>query len=379
MKEDEDSFYVLDVGTLLQQFNFWKEQLPTIQPYYAVKCNNTSIILETLSSLGVFFDCASKEEIKDVLNAGAKPDEIIYANPSKPISHLKFAETQGIPLMTFDSFCEIEKVKNHFPSAKLVLRIRVDVSEGSCIISFSKKFGCEPESAFELIQYASNRGLDVVGISFHVGTGCSEPEAYARGIHTAANIFKQAKNIGINMQYLDIGGGFPGDSRKTFEKIACLINESLKQEADILKGVTVIAEPGRYFVCNALTLAASIISLRETESHNEYYINNGVYSSFNCVTTEHTKFQPTPLNEKYGKPKKSEIWGQTTDEYDKVVEECWLPEMKHGDWLYFTSIGAYSTCLAIKFHGYSIPEVYPIIHEDEWLLLQEKKRLYKHN
>lgn len=105
---------------------------------------------------------------------------------------------------------------------RLVLRIRVEASEGSCLIALGGKFGCEPSKALGLITEAAKLGLQIVGISFHVGTGCKVSEPYARGIHIAAKLFLEAKQLGIYLQYLDIGGGFPGDSPSIFEEVSSI-------------------------------------------------------------------------------------------------------------------------------------------------------------
>nr|XP_024216357.1 probable ornithine decarboxylase [Halyomorpha halys] len=308
------------------------------------------------------------EEIKKALDVGATPDDIIYAHPSKVISHLKYAKDHDVSLMTFDSISELYKVKMYFPQARLMVRIRVEAEK--CLIQLGDKFGCEPDKAVELMKCADGLNLKIIGISFHVGTGCHEAEAYPRAIHIAAAIIQKARQNGIAIQYLDIGGGFPGDSLEMFEKIARRINDALETENILLNDITVIAEPGRFFVSKAFTLATTVTSVRECESYNIYYINNGIYGSFNSVHTEHATVDPMPLNNKSKTQKKCAIWGQTEEKYDKIINECLLPKMDVGDWIYFKNMGAYSTVLSVKFYGFAVPEIYPVIKEHEWIQLQ---------
>lgn len=116
--EQEDAFYVCDVGDMVAKYKTWKTQMPRVEPHYAVKCNDSPIVLSTLASLGLGFDCASKGEISKILKLGVEPSRIIFANPAKPASHIRYANTSDVKMMTFDSASELYKVKKMFPEAK---------------------------------------------------------------------------------------------------------------------------------------------------------------------------------------------------------------------------------------------------------------------
>jgi ornithine decarboxylase len=103
----QDSFYVLDLGLLVQLFQGWVKALPRVKPFYAVKCNPDSAMIMTLASLGAGFDCASKVEISQVLALGVPADQIVFANPCKMLSHVAYAASVGVNLMTFDSESEV--------------------------------------------------------------------------------------------------------------------------------------------------------------------------------------------------------------------------------------------------------------------------------
>ncbi|RWR98950.1 hypothetical protein B4U80_06104, partial [Leptotrombidium deliense] len=148
--------------------------MPRIKPYYAVKCNNTPIVLEILASLGLGFDCASKNEIADVLSCGVSPSKIIYANPCKSKSHIEYAMSENVELMTFDNEEELYKIADCAPEAKLVVRIKVDDSHSK--YHLGRKFGIVVKKVPYLLQVAKHLGLDVVGVSFHVGSGCDSCE-----------------------------------------------------------------------------------------------------------------------------------------------------------------------------------------------------------
>ena len=177
--------------------------------------------------MGTGFDCASKGEIKKIRDLGVSPSRIIYAHPSKPISHLKEAEKYGVDLMTFDSISELHKNKEYYPNARLVLRIRCDAEIAQCPLGM--KFGLQPEKAPELLAVAQELGLNVVGVSFHVGSGCQEPAVFLRAIREARGVFDVAKNYGFNMTLLDIGGGFPGNHGNTLDDVSNYVNQALMQ------------------------------------------------------------------------------------------------------------------------------------------------------
>lgn len=378
----EDAFYVFDVQDLIQKYNNWKEKLPRIIPHYAVKCNDHTLVLKILASLGVGFDCASKEEIRKVLTMGVDSSRIIFANPAKPASHIRYAADQGVELITFDNENELYKFKNLFPSARLVLRIRSDAATAQCPLGM--KFGCDViTEAPSLLRLARSLELDVVGICFHVGSGCGEPLAYRRSIAAAHELFELASNIGFNMQLLDIGGGFPGNKDTSIDMISDVINEALDEYFPISSNVTIIAEPGRYFVASAFTLAAFIHSKREIDDPDTglfnnmyYYINDGVYGSFNSILYDHAEVQPIPLSEINScETRPCSIWGPTCDGLDVIVENLEFPVLDVGDWIMFENMGAYTFSSASTFNGFPIPKIYAVINESTMLSFKDGLRI----
>lgn len=381
----EDAFYVLDVGDVVRKHKIWKEKLPRVDPHYAVKCNDSAIILEVLAALGTGFDCASKGEINKVLSMGVNADRIIFANPAKQASHIRHAASVGVAKMTFDSEVELHKIKQFYPNAQLVIRIRCDAADAQCQLGM--KFGCDAETeAPELLRIAKSLNLNVIGVSFHVGSGCREPQVFRRAIAASHELFEFAETVGYQFSLLDIGGGYPGDKNSTIDELADIINSALD---DFFPdpNVEIIAEPGRFYVCSAFTLACNIYSIRNvcqsdgTENdingnpmkvHRMYFINDGVYGSFNCILYDHQVVVPKPLND-YSNTKlySSSIWGPTCDGLDQVIEEVKLPEMSVGDWLIFEDMGAYTLPVASSFNGFPIPKVHIVVEDNIWMLLKD--------
>ena len=136
----------------------------------------------------------------------------------------------------------------------------------------------------------------------------------------------------------------------------------------------IIAEPGRFYVASAFTLATAIHSKRSVRAdpdsgaitHNMYYINDGVYGSFNCLLYDHQHVTPLPLHCNQGKMIPSSIWGPTCDGLDQVVENVMLQDMELGDWIIFENMGAYTLPVASPFNGFPIPKVHVVADEAIW-------------
>jgi len=374
---EETAFYIANLQALESQYKKWRGNLPQFQPFYAVKCNNDVNVLSTLASLGTNFDCASMEEIRSVLALGVSVDRIIYANPCKEVSNIKYAYEKGVERMTFDNADELVKVKANHPTAKLVIRIHVDDSKSIC--QLGAKFGVRLGKTKALLEQAMKLNLDVIGVSFHVGSGCLDAKAYEDAIKRARGVFEEAKEIGYNFTLLDIGGGFPGFSQNgagvEFEEVAQVINEAMSiYFSDISDKLELIAEPGRFFAASAFTLTTNITSRRAIDDNEKsfmYYINDGVYGSFNCLIFDHAQLaypqfmvkspstNLTTHTDKTDQPTyNSSVWGPTCDSMDCLTKSISLPELSVGDWLVFENMGAYTLVAASRFNGMNKAKVF---------------------
>lgn len=359
---EEDAFYVADLGEVYRQHLRWKASLPRVKPFYAVKCNPDEEVIRLLAKLGSGFDCASKAEIDLVLGLGVEPSRIIYAQPCKTKSYLRHARQVGVSKMTFDNVDELYKIKNCFPDAEIVLRILTDDSTSMCRLS--TKFGADLETACDLLGLAKDLNLNVVGVSFHVGSGASDPSSFAKAVTDAKYVFEQASFLGYNLELLDVGGGFTDE---TFELFAARLNEALEEHFP--PHIRVIAEPGRYYTANAFTLAANIIARRDVStppgtpggvSSKSYmlYLNDGVYGNFSNIIFDHQHPVPQVLHASMAadidKLVEYSIWGPTCDGIDVISASCYLPGILDiGDWLFFENMGAYTKCSATRFNGFT--------------------------
>lgn len=384
----EIPFCVANLDDLYEKLLQWKALLPRVKPFYAVKCNNSPAVLRTLSALDTGFDCASKMEIEAVMSFGVKPERIIYAHTTKPLSHISYARARGVDMMTFDSEGELRKISVSHPKAKLVLRIAVDDSKSHA--KLNTKFGAKLQNVSDLLKRAQELRLNVVGVSFHVGCECEDTRMYHKAIADARQVFNEAKLLGFRMNLLDIGGGFSGseDFSIPFQQVSNSINEALDEHFPADSKVQIIAEPGRYFVESAFTLAANIFAKRvvwcdpcqckdEDKCNGKimmYYLSEGVFGTLNAQVYYYTTWKVTPLVKRpmdSNAPKfKSILWGPTCDSVDKI-NTFWMPELDIGDWLLVHDVGAYSVPLASEFNGFEKAQIYPVVTAQTWNILSK--------
>jgi ornithine decarboxylase len=331
----------------------------------AVKCNPDTEVLRLLAELGTGFDCASKAEIEQALKTGIDPSRIIFAQPCKTMSYVRYAKEHGVKQMTFDNTDELYKVKKLFPDAELFLRISTDDSSSLCRLSL--KFGAEMDQTNGLLTLAKELGLNVVGVSFHVGSGASDPMAYMKAVSDARIVFDQAAALGYNLRTLDVGGGFVDE---TFEAMSAVLRVALEEYMP--SHISVIGEPGRYYVSSAFTLASHVIARRAVQDpltfEHSYmlYLNDGLYGNFSSIMFDHQNpeakvlrsgdrhFYESAAGVQNETGVKYSIWGPTCDGIDRITAGIRFDHtLDVGDWLYFENMGAYTKCSATRFNGFT--------------------------
>jgi ornithine decarboxylase len=333
--QSDQPFFVVNLKEVIKKINLWRENLPQVEPFYAMKCNPDDVIIRLMSSMGLGFDCASKNEIARAVASGASPNKIIFANPCKMTEQIKFARSNDIDMMTFDSSHELYKIKLYHPSAKLVIRIQTDDSKSRC--KFNCKFGVAIDQVNDLLQQAKFMDLDIVGVSFHVGSGCEDENVYYTALQDCKKVYDMASKFDFHLSVIDIGGGYPGDNDDKFCKMAAVINKGIADifhEFEIVplgesptsntqkKSISFISEPGRYFVTSAYTLVTSVINKKivkspepihenedikepatkrmklNDEKHIIYYLSESVYGSFNNTVFDHAAITLLPFYER---------------------------------------------------------------------------------
>jgi ornithine decarboxylase len=351
--------FILDHNKIRENYRTFKKYLPRVQCYYAVKANSTQQIVETLFKEGSSFDVASYNEFMQVyqyikhFDTKEKKhfvwDKIIFSNTIKDRTTLQKIK-QYKPLVTYDNVAELKKIKDYCDTAGLVVRLKVPDTGSQ--VEMSSKFGAELADAETLIQQAFDMGLKVEGISFHVGSQCTNFDNYTSALAFTSEIFHNARKKGFNLNLVDIGGGFPvpyDPQVPEFKQLAVLLNSEFKRLFP--DDIEILAEPGRFIVATAATLVSEIIGKARRDGKIFYHINDGVYHTFSGVVYDHWIPNFTAFRE--GEKEICAVVGPTCDSFDKITLSAELPgNLEVGDFLYTENIGAYSTASSTKFNGF---------------------------
>jgi ornithine decarboxylase len=349
---------VVDHKVLRENYARFRKYLPRVQVYYAVKANSDPAIVQTFYDAGASFDVASMaeflnvhEKIKDLPAKERQDyiwDRIIYANPIKAIETLERLDPYK-PLVTYDNYEEVIKIARHAPHSGLVLRLSVP-NTGS-MVELSSKFGALPGEAVDLIAFAQNNNLEVEGLSFHVGSQCTNPANYSQALHLTAGIFAEARSRGFHLKLLDIGGGFPAhydNAIPPFRRLAKTINAELDRLFP--EPIEILAEPGRFLVATAATAVSQIIGKAFRGGKLCYYVNDGVYHTYSGVIFDHCQYRVRSF--KKGPTQICSVFGPTCDALDTITLAAQLPDMEMGDLVYSENIGAYSHASSTYFNGF---------------------------
>jgi ornithine decarboxylase len=349
---------VIDHAVIRRNYAAFRRHLPKVQAYYAVKANPAPEIVRTLYDAGASFDVASLPEFMLVYEfIRALPpaeqqdfiwDKIVYANPIKPKETLQALDRYK-PLVTYDNPEELRKIRQYAPHAGLVLRIRVP-NTGS-MVELSSKFGCDAGEAAGLIDRAFQAGLVVEGLSFHVGSQCTNFENFVQALNISAAVLGEAASRGHEIKILDIGGGFPVRYNRHVRPFSTLAGK-INAEIDRLfpQDMEILAEPGRFLVATAATSVARVIGKAVRDGKTCYYIDDSVYHTYSGIIFDHCQYRVKAF--KPGQTEICAVFGQTCDGLDTISQSEELPDLEIGDLVYSEDIGAYSNASATWFNGF---------------------------
>jgi ornithine decarboxylase len=359
---------VIDHDLLRKNYAEFKNHLPKVQAYFAVKANAEPAIVRTLYKAGASFDVASLPEFmlvyENIKHLSAKEqqdfiwDKIIYANPTKPKETLQSLDKYK-PLVTYDNLAELKKIQKYAPHAGVVLRLRVP-NTGS-MVELSSKFGCDPGEAVDLVLAAFEMGLVVEGLSFHVGSQCTNFQNFVQALEVSAAVMREAQSRGREIKILDIGGGFPAPYNRHVRPFSALARK-IDAEIDRLfpKDIQILAEPGRFLVATAATAVARIIGKAVRDGKTCYYIDDSVYHTFSGIIFDHCQYHLKAF--KKGRTEVCAVFGQTCDSLDTISLSETLPDLEIEDLVFSENIGAYSSASATWFNGFPPAK---IVHVNE--------------
>lgn len=350
---------VIDPGKVGENICRVQQALPQAKVFYALKCNTNRAVIEAVRQANAGFEIASLSEAELLVQLGVPAEQIVCLHPIKAAHFLRFLHRHRINVLAADSLAELDKLAEHAPGSRVVLR--VSVSNAGSVVLLTGKFGVEPNEVVSLFQQARLRELIPHGLTIHVGSQCERVATWVEALAVCRELFREAERNGFEMKLLSLGGGLPApyaNSSITLEEIGAAIQSELRR-MELSPDCAVSIEPGRSVVANAGTLIATVVGLAERASGRWAYLDAGVYHGLfeACeagggipfsISVEH----PDRPSHIYN------IGGPTCDSFDMPFQQRSLPELRVGDRLAIHAVGAYSTELSSTFNGFPVPVVY---------------------
>jgi ornithine decarboxylase len=364
---DNGPCLVVDLDVVRENYLGFAKALPDTRVFYAVKANPAPEVLSLLASLGSCFDTASVVEIEQVLAAGATPDRISFGNTIKKERDVERAYAMGVRLFAVDCEAEVEKIARAAPGSRVFCRILCDGSGAEWPLS--RKFGCVPEMATGVLEHAHRLGLNAYGVSFHVGSQQTNPRMWDGALQSAAEIFRDLAERGINLQMVNLGGGFPTKYLKNVPAVkqyGHAIFRALSKHFGNRIPETII-EPGRGMVGNAGLIEAEVVLISKKSAQDSeirwVYLDIGKFNGLAETTDEMIRYPiRTPADGAPTSP--CVIAGPSCDSVDVLYEKqpYQLPiSLEIGAKVLIEGTGAYTTTYsAVGFNGFPPLETHVI-------------------
>jgi len=357
---------VVDLDVVRDNFKAFRHALPDSAIYYAVKANPAPEILRLLASMGSSFDCASVAEIEMALDAGATSARISFGNTIKKERDIARAHALGVTLFAVDSHEEVEKIARAAPGARVFCRVLTD-GEGA-EWPLSRKFGCVPQMAVDVLVYAHQLGLASHGVSFHVGSQMTKVDAWDSALADAKRVFVSLAKQGITLKMVNMGGGFPAKYLKDVpaaEAYGQAIFGALKKHFGNQIPETII-EPGRGMVGNAGVIKAEVVLVSkksDNDAHRWVFLDIGKFGGLAETMDEAIRY-PIRTARDADDMEPCVLAGPTCDSADVLYEKNMYPlpiTLSIGDEVLIEGTGAYTTTYsAVAFNGFEPLKAYVI-------------------
>ncbi|WP_341988216.1 type III PLP-dependent enzyme [Azorhizobium sp. AG788] len=357
-RREDGPCVVVDLDIVRANYAAFARALPDTRVFYAVKANPDAAILKALAELGSCFDAASVQEIEMVLAAGATPDRISFGNTIKKERDIERAFKLGVRLFAVDCYEEVEKIGRVAPRAKVFCRILCDGAGAEWPLS--RKFGCVPEMAPDVLEHAHRLGLTPYGVSFHVGSQQKNVHAWDQALSSAAGIFRECAERGLSLSMVNLGGGFPTKYLQDVpvaKAYGDAIFDSLRRHFGNAIPETIM-EPGRGMVGNAGVIETEVVLISkkaETDTMRWVYLDIGKFGGLAETMDEAIRYPlRTPRDGDDTAP--CVLAGPTCDSADVMYEKTpvHLPlSLSIGDKVLIEACGAYTTTYsAVAFNGF---------------------------
>ena len=357
-RRDDGPCMVLDLDVVRDNYDAFARALPDTRVFYAVKANPAPEVLRLLASLGSCFDTASVQEIEMVLAAGATADRISFGNTIKKERDIARAFQLGVRLFAVDCEAEVEKIARVAQGAQVFCRILCDGAGAEWPLS--RKFGCVPEMAADVLEHAHRLGREAYGVSCHVGSQQRYVNAWELALASASAIFRECAERGLSLSMINLGGGFPTKYLKAVPMVESYgesIFRALCKHFGNRLPETII-EPGRGMVGNAGIIESEVVLVSKKSAEDEVrwvYLDIGKFGGLAETMDESIRY-PIRTEHDHDRKVPSVLAGPTCDSADVLYEKEPYPlpiSLEIGDKVLIEGTGAYTTTYsAVAFNGF---------------------------
>ncbi|MBQ2571018.1 MAG: type III PLP-dependent enzyme, partial [Treponema sp.] len=340
----------IDLRTIKKNFLQLKDLFPYAYIYYAVKSNPGVPVIKLLRDLGSNFDIASRYELDMVLDLGVSPDKLSYGNTIKKAADIKYFYEKGVRMFATDSKEDLKNIAREAPGSRIYVRILVE-NASSADWPLSRKFGCHPDMAYDLLVLARDLGLTPYGISFHPGSQQRDIGSWNDAIAKTKYLFESLEDEeNIKLSMINMGGGFPAHYIQPTNELKDYASEIYRYLHDDfgedIPGI--ILEPGRSLVGDSGILTSEVVLIsrkNNTALHRWVYLDTGKFNGLIETLDESIKY-PVITEKDGGREGEVILAGPTCDSADIMYEDTKyrLPvDLKIGDKVYWLSTGAYTS------------------------------------
>lgn len=339
---------IVDCERVRTQYRKLRKALPRVDLHYALKPLPHPAIVRTIVAEGGWLDLATTGEVQLVRRLGIDPALCIHTHPIKRDIDIRNAVANGVRVLVADNTDEIEKFAPYREQTELLLR--VSFRSPGAVCDLSRKFGCDPESLLDLARQARRLGITVRGLSFHVGSQAADALKHVEAIEACRDLMAAARREKLGpLDTLDIGGGFPIDYAQRAPDIVDFCAPIRAALGKLPPRVRVIAEPGRYISGPSAIGVASVMGRAQREGHWWYYLDDGLYGSYSGQLFDHARY-PVQALRTADELLPSVLAGPTCDSIDVIAENLMLPQLKAGDLVVGSAMGAYTWASASEFN-----------------------------
>ena len=344
---------ILRPATIASTAKWFLKQFPG-DVLFAVKTNPDPSVLRCLARAGVSsYDVASLAEVRLVAE-NVPGAEMYFMHPVKSREAIASAYYDyGVRSFSLDTHEELTKILQVTGYARdLNLYVRLAIPNGHAAMSLCGKFGVSVEEAGSLLQ-ATRKVANRLGVCFHVGSQCMDPQAYSVAMSLVADLLRESD---VKLDVLDIGGGFPsiypGMTPPPLTDYMAAIRKAFKAEK-LFSGCQLVCEPGRALVAEG----GSTLVRVELRKGNALYINDGVYGSLFDAGSPGFIYPVRAIRmsgEMSNEQQEFSFFGPTCDSIDAMKGPFHLPaDINEGDWIEIGQLGAYGATMRTNFNGFN--------------------------